>query len=207
MIKKYVITALIIMQLPILAPAYTEDNLDSIEMAKYGRVYSTENLANRLRRLETDYFGMAQSGDIDKRISMLQQIAVNERMPYYPDINDEYFYLSKKPNALQRFFNNVSSVFYSPGVVTGYTPNMYNPNWNNEYMNFMNSRNSYYCPYHDTYHRGINNRFRSRYYGNYRNRYGNSYGYNFNNPYSRGYIPTDALTNVATRSTVHILQD
>lgn len=219
--KKFILILSFLILYPYAATGYDENNLDAIEMAKYGRVYSNNDLGTRLRRLETDYFGMAQSGNIDKRISMLERFSLSDNS--FPAAQlDNMIYQDNKPNAIKRFFNNVSSAFYSPGVVTGYTPpigSSYYPNsiYRDEYMNFMNNHNNF-CPYHNTYHPNMPSRYHNHYYNNskynsfrpfkgFNNGMSSLYAPYRHNPSYNPYLPTSMMTNAVTKSTVKILQD
>ena len=62
------------------AYSYSDYDLDNIEYLKYGQNFSYEPLGNRLNRLETDFFGMAQSGNIEDRVYRLSQIAQNSKI-------------------------------------------------------------------------------------------------------------------------------
>lgn len=237
MLRKIIILIAVISQLFISALAYSDDILNNMEFRKYGTTYSNEDLGSRLRRLETDFFGMAQSGDAETRMNNLQQISGgNSVSAYLPP--DDNFYPGKKQSAIKRFFNNMTSSIYDPGVITGYTPPIYNNGYvnsiyGNEYKNFLN-RNNNYCPFNSRNYSPSYRQYHNHYYNNYNpagnniyrpyrnnvssilpsmntnnivqmNRPYRPYRYNpYYNPYSR---PTNQFTNVATRSSVHILQD
>lgn len=226
MLKKLFIIGLILFNSYSSTFAFSENTLDGIEVSRYGTSYAGEELGSRLRRLETDVFGMSQSGNVDDRINNLAKLTLNN--PYnqgFRQYNDSY--VPKKKGILRRFFDNVTSTFSDP-YVTGYTPSIndlggygYSGNLSgNGYMNFFNNgRNNY--PFNNTY-------------------FPNNYGYNYNSgsykhhpvtgfrpnnggfnhrPYYRPYyrpnynsniqphVPTDVVRNVATRSTVHIMRD
>ncbi len=191
-----------------------EDKLTNIEYAKYGESFTYETISDRLNRLETDYFGMAQTGDIDSRIDMLSTMSKNSKQMISQNPYDSY-YAGQKRSKLRNFWDNVTSTFDTTGTMTGYTPsittttNGYNnygyPNnmYRNEFLNFMNNPNQY-CPYHNRYHsnnivnrvfnnpnniwnRNINN----RYYNPYHYRHNPYINNNLYNPYNRinGYNP------------------
>lgn len=224
MLRKIIIMSLFVFQLSMQVFAYNENDLGNIELSRYGRVYTNEDFGTRLRRIETDIFGMAQSGDLDKRMNMIQQMTSNEKsvsvVPY------ENIYTEKKQNPIKRFFSNMTLPSYYPGVVTGYTPGMntygYNNIYRNEYSDFMNNHNNF-CPFNNQRLNNIPGRYHNHYYNGYgynnnrylnNNRTGHVYPYNnavrpyrYNPYYNKYPVPTDVITNVATRSAVHILQD
>ena len=208
---------------------FSDNDINNLEMSMYGNIYSNEDYGSRIKRLETDLLGMTQSGDIDSRIDTLKKIHSNSNIATFSYPDDRY-YSPKKQGVIKNFFNNLSSSMFDTGTITGYTPSMSssfsNNLYRNEFMNFAN--NPYgYCPYNN----GFNYSNRSLY-GN-RNRFNNRFGYRRGNnlssliphnhhnhhnhyrpPYYSPYginrynhIPTDVSNNIATRSTVHILQD
>lgn len=248
MLKKISFIIVLFCQFFLISFAYNDNTIDNLEYSKYGKIYSNEDFGSRLRRLEKDILGMSQTGDVTSRINKLQQVAGygNYSAIIPPEDN---FYPGEKKSAIRRFFDNVSSAFYDPGTITGYTPSLtgsgyyYDSVYGNNYFNSLNGYNRY-NPYNRSY-RGYNNPFfnNNRYFRNHRpmnnkissilpsmntnkvinmnNRFPNHfhrpyrpyrpnssyspYGYN---PYNHnGFIPTDRITDVATRSSVHILQD
>lgn len=227
MFKKLIVLMLFVFQIYSAALAFSENTLDSMEISKYGKSYSNEDLGSRLRRLETDVFGMSQTGDVDTRVSNLfkmtsDNVSVPLLQPY------DNFYTPEKKSTVRKFFDNISSSFSSP-YITGYTPSFFGSNgypnniYGREYMNFLNN-GSNYCPMNNPYYPRHYRRFNNHYHNGYNNKYkhnmrlnpafrnslSRAYRYNTRyNPYSQpyGYMPTDAVTNVATRSTVHILRD
>lgn len=248
MFKKIFVIVVLFFQFFIISFAYTDNTIENLEYSKYGKIYSNEDLGSRLRRLEMDILGMSQTGDVNSRINNLQQVAgVGNYSAIMPP--EDNFYPGEKKSAIRRFFDNVTSSFYDPGNITGYTPSLtgsgyyYDSVYDNNYFNSLNRYNNYH-PYGNPY-LGYNNPFynNNRYFRNNRpirnkissilpamntnnvinrnnrlpNRLNrpyrpyrpnlpyNHYGYN---PYSRnGFLPTDISTNIATRSSVHILQD
>lgn len=213
--------------------AFSEYEISSLEQNKYGQSFENESLSERLNRLETDYFGMSQTGDINSRLDMLSKLAVNSKGSAIITPDYDYYSVSKKnkSNPIKNFWNNISEPF-SQGVVTGYTPpisfsNSYS-SYGNNFMNFLNGRPEY-CPYHNKFHNHnfnnsdfnsnnflknphynhlSDNRHRHRLYRPHRT-YSSPYRsvsqYNpFGSPYS---MPTNAYTNVAAGSRVHILRD
>ena len=222
MLKKIFVIVIFLIHTCIPVFSYSENTLDNLELSKYGKTYSNEDLGSRLRRLETDIFGMSQSGNPDKRMGNLIKMASQDS--YYQNFEPyKNTYLPEKKNIVKRFFDNVSSTFSTPAI-TGYTPSFYNsgfyPNniYSRKYNNFLNNPNRY-RPYNNSYYfNNYRNNPYSRYYNNtgfnsairnrhYNPRRHNSYykPYITANPY--GIIPTDVNRNIATRSTVHILRD
>lgn len=191
--------------------AYSEDVLNNLELSRYGQSFEYESLSERLNRLETDYFGMAQSGDLDDRISKLSQISTNNR-----NYNTSYPYENDRPkkSVMRNFWDNFTSVFDN-GSVTGYTPPMSfyqnNSSWENvfkqQYMDYMRNTPNY-CPYHNRYHHNIPNRLNPNYpYGAYNPEF-SRYPYMGNYPINRYYHPTPySPPNVYTRAGVHIIND
>ena len=233
MIKKLFILNIIFFCSAAIGLCFSENELRNIELSKYGESYTNESIAERLNRLETDFFGMAQTGDIDSRIDMLNHIAMNSRQSAI--INpQENFYPGKRKSAIKSFWDNVTSTFDTTGSITGYTPSMtttgygYSNNmYRNEFLNFMNGYNNY-CPYHNRYHNnnryfnnqflnnnnfvnsGLNNSYvhnNKHNPANYHHRF-NQYPYgNYfpNNRFQRSYFSTPP--NIATRSSVQIIRD
>ena len=216
--------------------AYSDDEISFLEQNQYGQSFESDSLAQRLNRLETDLFGMAQSGDIDSRLDMLFKLSNNSKASAIvtPDYN--YYSVSepKKANAFKNFWNNFTEPF-SQGVVTGYTPPInYSSSFSsygNDFMNFLNNPQQY-CPYHNTYHNNNhyhnynnlgNNKFLNRPYHNTINKNGRYYNSKFRpkrnyrmthnnfspyNPFgSPSSMPTTGYMNVSTGSSVHILRD
>lgn len=210
------------------------DKLTDIEYAKYGESFTYESISDRLNRLETDYFGMAQTGDIDSRINMLSTMSRSSKQIAVQNPYDAY-YTGKQKGKLRTFWDNVTSTFDSTGVMTGYTPSMTTNSYNygyptnmyrNEFLNFMNNPQSY-CPYHNRYHynnhilnrpyhnnwgminnQNINNRYYNRIHSPYNNMYNPYWGGQNYNPYFR--TPRNMIytpPNIATRSSVHIIKD
>ncbi len=226
MLKKLFLINIAMFSIALAGYCFSEEQLSKMEIIEYGQSYPDESIASRLNRLETDYFGMVQSGDIDSRIDMLKRMSNNSKRSAILLPEDNY-YPGEKRSAMGRFWDNVTDTF-SGGTVTGFTPgldmNSYgysNSVYGNGFNNFFN--NLPYCPYHNRYH---NNNFFNRAYRNI-NRFANSgfnynypnfnrhyYGRNhYNRPYSPYYgpyrrmIPQNNLTNLATRSSVHIIKD
>ena len=252
MLKKSLLVIILFFQFFIISFAYSDNTIENLEYSKYGKIYSNEDFGTRLRRLEMDILGMSQSGDINSRIAKLQKVAgVGKYSAIMPP--DDNFYPGEKKSVIRKFFDNVTSSFYDPESITGYTPSITNNGYyyDSSYNNgFFNRYNNYY-PYNRRY-LGYNNPFynNNRYFRNnwpnrnkissilpsmntnniinMNNRFPNrlhkpykpyrpyrpyrpnmSYSpYNPYNPYNRNsLLPTDMSTNIATRSSVHILQD
>ncbi len=155
--------------------AFSEDNISALEYSKYGRNYPYESLGERLTRLETDYFGMSQTGDIDSRIANLSKINSNRKngvtIPSYGNYSDV-----KPKNGIRDFWNNIKSGFSDNGYITGYTPSMTyttssgyaNDLYKNHLYGYNNNYQSF-CPYDNGFH----NRVPNKPSGYYNNRYFN----------------------------------
>lgn len=201
MIRKVLITGFLFFAVSLVGFCYSEDELSMIEMKKYGQSFVDDSLSDRLIRLETDMFGMGQSGDIESRINLINRMNANST--YSSIVAPEYNYSNKKG-----FLGNIFDGF-SSGTMTGFTPPMtgYSSNYGN------------YCPYNHHYNNRANKPFRNGYNsGNHHNhnhnfqhrlpRIGAHGPYNTYNPYAAGNErPTYGSTNVITGSRVHILKD
>ena len=211
MFKKFILLNLIYIFSLGFVLANSDEILDNLELQKYGKTFEYESLSERLNRLETDYFGMSQSGDLDDRLNKLAQISMNNKT--YPNVYP-YENQSKKKNVMKSFWDNFSSVFES-GRVTGYTPPMSfyqnNSAWENvfrqQYWDYMNNSPNH-CPYHNRYHHTIPNRLNPNYpYGAY-NPHNYRYHYTGNYPINRYYQPNFySPPNIYTRTGVHIIND
>lgn len=195
MCKKFIIFTVIVFQFFIISYAdYVDEALNNIELKQYGRTFVEDSIGSRLIRLETDYFGMAQSGSVENRIYSLEKMAaVNKSIPQFQeDLFGDRVYYSKneKPNKVQQFFNNITAPFSSYGTVTGYTPPIQTSVYGNSFGQFNDS----YCPYHHKYNNHMN----------YNRLYHHPHPHIVNNyPYS--YRPENTLTNIATRAAIKIL--
>ena len=158
------------------AQAFSEDDLSRLEYSKYGVNYADESLGERLNRLETDYFGMAQTGGIDSRIAALTKINSNIKngvnQALFNKFNnfsgaDSSIYNPKPKGILRGIWDNIASGFdvfgggsgFDSGFLTGYTPPI--SNWNTltssgSSNSFYGSKPEYY-PYSGAYDR--RNRF------------------------------------------------
>ncbi len=229
MLRKIIITMVIFISLQAAVYSYSPEQLSNMEMVKYGQSFENDSLSSRLMRLETDLFGMTQSGDIDSRLDMISQmIGSSSSIPVYEPYNA--YYPKEKKGIINRFLNNLSDDF-SNGALTGFTPPItstgyVNDFYGNGFMNYTNNTGRY-CPFHNTYHNnGFFNNRNDFWYG--RNKYPRALSHrnnfrasrlwrnpnyaNFNsyaNPYGyyRSPIPTNTYANVLTRSGVHIIKD
>lgn len=118
-----------------------EDKLLELETLRYGRTFQNESISQRLLRLEEDYFGLSQSGDITSRINMLSQIASNN-YPNQLSYDRRVYQPQRKSSKLRNFLKDLASTFTDPGVMTGYIPPIqsyddtyYNNSFNNDYYN------------------------------------------------------------------------
>lgn len=233
MLKKLFIIKIIFLFTAIIGFCFSEDEITNIELSKYGESYANESIAERLNRLETDFFGMAQSGDLDSRIDMLKHISGNSRQSAIINPRENY-YPGQKRSAIRRFWDNVTSTFDTTGTMTGFTPSMTTSGYNygysnnaygNEFLNFMNGYNNY-CPYHNRYHNhnrylhnpfynnnnfinsGLNNRY-------FNNGYNPNRYYNGRHPHRPVHYPNNRIQRssywlpptVSTRSSVQIIRD
>lgn len=230
MIKKIFITLILSVNIVLASSGFSQDDLARIEFSRYGEAYENQSLSERLNRLETDIFGMSQSGSLNERLNMLAKMSennINNRIVS----SSENFYPGEKPSKIKNFWSNITEPFSMTSTMTGYTPSWNysgygypNNMYRNEFLNFMNNTDRY-CPYHNRYHNtnrlfnrlnnknnGLLNSNTTRpYYHNhlhtqrpYYNRYQpynqNRYG-NYYNQYPS--IPP----NIAARSSVHIIKD
>ena len=205
MLKKYIFIIVLSLFAVLTAYSYAEDDLSRLEYQRFGRVYEEDSLGERLNRLETETFGMAQTGDIDGRIDRLSKLNENGKMP---SMAVPYNNSLKKKDRLKNFFSNVLDIF-DTGSITGFTPSFYSTGgysdniYQNEFNNFMNNPQGY-CTYHN---RPYSDLYRHNLYMNNQPpvTYGNYYG---NYPINRNYYPNTYMPpNVYTRAGVHILNN
>ena len=237
MFKKIFALSAAVFAFSIAAYSFSEEDIAAIESAKYGSIFTDESLGERLNRLETDFFGMAQAGSIDERIANLSRINTNIKNGVHFPANGSYYNNSKREGILKRIWNNLSSNSLDSGFddefLTGFTPPMVNTLSSSGYLN--NLGNSYgrfynnlpaYCPYNGSdfdaskllkrrYH---NNRMARRlpppkYAPNAMNIINNPHSaYMPGYPYQHGYgggVRTQYYTppNIETKSSIHILRD
>ncbi len=156
MLKKLFTLCFVSLLFMLNALAYSEDNISALEYSKYGINYPYESLGERLNRLETDYFGMSQSGDIDSRIANLSKINANRKNVITPNYYENY-YNSKPKSGIRNFWNNITSGLSNNGYVTGYTPSM-NYSTGSGYSGSMFQNSPYgnniqsFCPYDTGFH-------------------------------------------------------
>lgn len=139
MFKKVCFLSFFILFLSNVCFASYEDRLLQLESLRYGKSFQNESLSQRLLRLEEDYFGLSQSGDIDSRLNMLFQIAQND----YP--NPRYLEkqtIPRKKSRIRNVLNEIASVFADRGVVTGFVPPM--SVYDNNYGNYNSAFESDY---------------------------------------------------------------
>ncbi len=184
--------------------AYSDDELSYLEHSRYGRSFEYEALSERLSRLETDVFGMAQAGDVETRIYNLSKMSKNSRsVVNYPEYASPE---NKKRNVIRNLLNNVSSVFES-GVITGFTPSMssygYSDNiYDREFNNYINNPPQY-CPYHNRYYP------QNPFYNNYTQPMPpvNYYSGNTNYPHGYPHNSYRYYPNYEATSSVHIIRN
>ncbi|MBQ3641992.1 hypothetical protein II906_08735 [bacterium] len=198
-----------------------EDELNSLEMNKYGCTFSNESLSERLSRLEYDFFGMTQTADIDSRLDMLNKMA---RAIYTNPLKSDDKYLpGKKKSAIRNLWETLADI---NGSMTGFTPPIYPEEYysgyssyssNDNYGNYWQNPHKYGLNYqpnsvwqnNNTRYLKHNSPFYNRPYANHTtgmNRYQRPY-YTNNMYQPHQYIPTYGNTNYLTRSSVHILND
>ena len=209
MVKNFLILLFIMSSLAQICFASYEDRLFELENLRYGRAFANESLAERLLRLEEDYFGLSQSGDINSRINMLFQIAQNN----YPNpMNLDRRVQIKKQSRIRNALRNFASIFTDGGVVTGFVPpistfdnnynySSYNSAFENDYYNRFFTPPKYspnYIPAHSYgghyVHQPIINDYNS--------------GYSTSNvQYDRYGYPSISNRDLYSRSAVRILRD
>ncbi len=216
MLKKIIVLNFAYIFTMLIGFCFSEEELEQLEYSKYGQIYNEESISERLNRLENDFFGMSQNGDIDSRIEKLSKIAENSKRAAIIDPLESY-YPGKKKSSSRNFWDNITSSFSDDGIITGYTPSYYNQGYSNnvyrnELFNSLNSSNRY-CPYNSSY----NNRFFNRFFHNSNNTLNKKAynkhlppnGYRNYNPYSnrlqRNYYQIPP--SITARSSVHILED
>lgn len=203
MIRKVLIMGFLFFAVSLVGSCYSEDELSMIEMKKYGQSFVNDSLLDRLIRLETDMFGMGQSGDLESRINLINQM--NNNSSYSSIVTPEYNYSGKK-GFLRNLFDN-----FSTGTMTGFTPPIGT-------AGYSTSTYGNYCPY--SYHNDKNMPFGYRYRTEKHNNHRHNYQHRpprigvHNNPYTaynpynlNNDRPTYGSTNVMTGSRVHILRD
>ncbi len=170
------------------AECFQENNISRLEYSKYGQSFDNESLSSRLNRLETDFFGTEQSGDLDSRLNKLSMMDSNTFQNPSSTFSNE-FYPGEKKGVFKNFMDNITSAFDS-GSFTGYTPSLMSGAYSNSYYTNglfgYNNPHQSYCPYHNTFHNNsvfdglLNKKFRS---GNYMNRPPINHNFRHNRPY------------------------
>ena len=215
--------------------AFSSDDISELEYAKYGTNYPYESLSERLNRLEFDYFGMAQSGDLESRLDKLSKINQNSKTASIFTNNDNYFN-TKKKSSIRNFWDSITSPFGNNGYITGYTPSINtittsgyeNDIYGNHFNNYMNNPYSF-CPYNSQLH----NRVPYTGYGYFPNKRNSDYNrflnhdsrfishnnksqrlhhypYNNNNNFNQPYVNRTTYylpPDFETKSSIHILKD
>ena len=130
-----------------------EENLSELESSAFNQIYSEDDLSTRLTRLEREFFGAKQSGNIEKRLQKLMNNG------YYCDEPEEYSAIignnQNKKKGIKGVLTRIIDDFSTQGI-TGYTPQM-NASYGGSYYNTMPSdiyspfsspfyRNKYYSP-------------------------------------------------------------
>lgn len=186
-----------------------EDKLSRLEISAFNTVYPYDDLSDRLYRLEMEYFGAKQSGNLNKRLDNLMKNAYYCDTPQMEEYSSVIYEtpetLSSK--GLKGFWNRIKNDF-EMGSVTGYTPPMQNSYYNNIYGS---GYSSFYTPFSSPFY---NNKF-YRPYDNFRYKpfYPNQIGvsnrryssvYKPYHPKSTGYYqrPQNIRTNIGTKVTL-----
>ena len=178
MLKKIFITNIIIICGALAGYCFSEDNISALEYSKYGQAFNNESLSERLSRLETDIFGMEQSGDLDTRLANLGRMSSTVIQNPSAIFDNNLPYPGKKKSAIRNFLDNVSSTFTDTGTFTGFTPSMtYGGIYDNQFSGLTGGSyySSNYCPYR---YNGINNF----------NRFNNGFNYGLNNRIMRNHF-------------------
>lgn len=221
-IKFFLLSALYILTLPACF-AFTEEILERIEYSKYGLTYPQESVSQRLQRLETDYFGMEQTGSIDSRLELLSKMSDNDRSLYkHPSVIERH--VTSPKSKVRKFLENLIDT----GAISGFTPPITNSAYNNGYYeestgsgyynnygdkwfdNFNNYKNNY-CPYMEKHNFISRNPFDNINQNHRKHRphrhdistYRQSYIPSLNHRVRNFYIPP----NIQTNSSVHIIRD
>ncbi len=207
MLKKIFILKIFLIIFAGIGYCYSEDELNRLEYLSFGQIYEDDTLGERITRLETNYFGLSQSGDIDSRISRISQLAENKKMPSMSFPERKNVSIPKK-NKIKSILNTASD-FFGTGSMTGFTPSFtgspygYSDTmYNNEFNNFLNNPNAY-CPYQNNInpYAGINSLGENNPYLQ-----NNTYMNNF--PIGRNYHQSFYTPqNISTGSGVHIIKD
>ncbi|MBQ9246517.1 hypothetical protein IJ182_09650 [bacterium] len=214
MLRKLLLVFVLCLSFSLIGFCLPENDLDNIEFMQYGHCYDYEPLGERLNRLETDFFGMSQSGNIDERVLRLSEIAANSKK-HTVAVPSFYDNLHKKKSSIKDFWNTASSMFNN-GVITGFTPPITSYDYysspgslyRNEFTNFS-SNPSIYCPYHNRYDSLYNNFTNSsRTFSQYNNiprppHYING-NYPVNSYYHQSFYNPP---NIYSGSSVHIIRD
>lgn len=185
-----------------------EDKLSELEHLRYGKTFQSESLSERLFRLEEDYFGLSQSGDINSRINMLMKMAHNN-YPNQLSYDRKEYYSQSKQGRLKNFFRNMASAFFDSGAMTGYIPPVdvydntcgYNNSFETDYYNRFFSPPKYspsYIPAHSYNYPHVHQPILNSY----------SPGYSTSNiQYDRYGYPSVSNRDLYARSAVKILRD
>ncbi len=151
--------------------AITNKKLCKLEKKLFNRTYDSDNIANRISRLEEQIFGTIQGGDLESRYSTLSKAISQYSVPAafsleFPD--DPYFTLPPTTGGLRSlagsFTNFMNRQFI--GMPTGFSPQIYSP--------YVNGYHGYNGPY-DAYS-GYNPSGAQRVRGSYKETWGRRYG-------------------------------
>lgn len=129
-----------------------EDNLNELERETFNQIYANDDLQTRLTRLEREFFGAKQSGNIEKRLDKLMS------GKYYCDNGsfDEYSAITstnspnfKQNKGIKGVLTRILDDFSSQGI-TGYTPQIQS-NYGGSY--YDTSPYSIYTPFSSPFYR------------------------------------------------------
>ena len=109
--------------------------LRKMEQRILRQTFTSDDIDNRIGRLEQAVLGMTQSGNLDTRFQRLKIATTQNHSPqYYHSYNNyqpSYVYPASNSTAK----NILNSVVNGIGTITGFTPPVYNPDFNSGWPN------------------------------------------------------------------------